>query len=307
MNSPNSIAWTLAGAGVAIAVVALIGTREEPRDRAPSSVHRFADLEQSVESLRIDVARLRQDLAEREPAIHAATPTTAEAGSQPGGSERSHGSRGTSVRAGGGSETSPAAMLAALKPEERERVEELRTLVGKFFGSRASEAETKRFWKLAKSGRMLDMALAAAEADVEADPQSVEARMQLAEVNVAKLYTLPRGAERRLWADQAQNQYRAILELDENNWEARNGLATGFFHTPANMNKTADAIREFEKLRAVQEVRAAEDRYAGVYVNLAILYRRGGDDEKARQVLEAGLRRYPQDEEIGKTLGLLKK
>jgi len=190
-------------------------------------------------------------------------------------------------------------------PAEREKVKELRSLVSKFFGRKANAAETKRFWKLAKSGRMMDMALAAAEADVESDPRSVDARMQLAEVNVAKIYSLPRGAERRIWADQARDQYTAVLALDENNWEARNGLATGYFHSPRNLNKTADAIREFEKLRSVQEVRAVEAKQAGVYVNLAVLYRRVGDEAKAQQVLRAGQVRHPQNKEIAKTMNLV--
>lgn len=297
MKSSIVIAWIVAGASVAIAVMAMIGTGEAPRDRAPPDGRRIGELERSIESVLDDVAQLRRELARRGESSFT-TPGVEPGSAVPRGSDSQRGSE--FVR-------SEPAVLAALKPEEREKVRELRSLVGKFFSNKATKAETKRFWKLSKSGKMLDMAIASAAADVEANPQSVDARMGLAEVNVAKLYTLPRGAERRLWADQAQDQYRAILAMDENHWEARNGLATGYFHSPKNLNKTADAVREFERLRTVQERGAVEKKQAAVYVNLAVLYRRVGNEAKAREVLEAGQRRHPDDEEIGKTLGLLQK
>ncbi len=152
-----------------------------------------------------------------------------------------------------------------------------------------------------------DTTHARAPADDRRLQRMKQAIESLAEVNLAKLYTLPRGAKRRLWAAEARDQNRAILELDGNNWEARNALATGYFHTPQNLNKTADAIAEFEKLRTVQEAGGVEARHAPVYVNLSILYRRVGQDDKAQEILEAGLRRHPQDKEITKTLDALGK
>jgi len=295
-----ALASILGGAIVAVGTALLtvgVLTAEPERSaaRAPADSRRIQRLEQAVEDLRVDVARLlraRQGGAETHEIRDRSTPSATE--SDPAASD-------------GGNVARVSPVLADLKPAEREEVLLFSSLARKFFAGKATKEETAKFWKLARSGKNLEFAIASAKADVEANPQSVEARMQLAEVNLAKLYTLPRGAERRLWAEQASEQYRAILELDENNWEARNAIATGYFHTPANLNKTADAIREFEKLRQIQEAGAAETRQAPVYVNLSILYRRVGKEDKAREILEAGLRRHPQDAELLKTLAALEK
>ena len=283
------LASTLGGAIVAVVTVLVTAEPERSAARAPTDTRRVQRLEQAIEDLRLDVARLQRSMT--------ATPIRSTPEPTERGPDESR--DGTVQRA--------APALADLKPAQREEVLLVRSLARKYFAGKASKEETERFWKLARSGKNLEFAIASAKADVEANPQSIEARMQLAEVNLAKLYTLPRGAERRLWADQATEQYHAILELDENNWEARNAIATGYFHTPANLNKTADAIREFEKLRQIQEAGAAETRQAPVYVNLSILYRRVGKEDKAREILEAGLRRHPQNAELLKTLAAWEK
>ena len=290
-----ALASIFGGAVVAVVTVLLTAEPERAPTRASARSRRIQQLEQEVEELRAEFAQLQRDIASG--AVLKGTPDRSAPGATPGELDASDGGTVSSV--------SPA--LADLKPAEREQVLLFSSLARKFFAGKASKEETERFWKLARSGKNLEYAIASAKAEVEANPQSVEARMQLAEVNLAKLYTLPRGAERRLWAEQASEQYRAILELDENNWEARNAIATGYFHTPANLNKTADAIREFERLRQIQEAGAAETRQAPVYVNLSILYRRVGNEEKARAILEAGLRRHPQNAEILKTLAAWEK
>jgi len=292
------VASILGGAGAAVAIVVLAGEPQGSPERAPTESRRIQRLEQAIEDLQADVARLQRAslAATGAPASEdRSTPTVTS------GRERDPDASGRGIV------ETKAPSLADLKPEEREQVIRFRSLARKFFAGKATKEETAQFWKLARAGKNLEYAIASAKAEVESNPQSVEARMQLAEVNLAKLYTLPRGAERRLWAEQAQEQYHAILELDENNWEARHAIATGYFHTPTNLNKTADAIREFEKLRQIQEAGAAEERQAPVYVNLSILYRRVGNNDKARQILEAGLRRHPQDKEILKTLGAWEK
>jgi len=290
-----ALASILGGAIVAGGTILLTAEPERSRARAPADSGRIQELEQAVEGLRAELAQLRRDI------------TVGDLVKGPRGRSAPGATLGELDATDGGTVSGVSSALADLKPEEREQVLLFSSLARKFFAGKASKAETERFWKLARSGKNLEFAIASAKAEVEANPQSVEARMQLAEVNLAKLYTLPRGAERRLWAEQASDQYRAILELDENNWEARNAIATGYFHTPANLNKTADAIREFEKLRQIQEAGAAETRQAPVYVNLSILYRRVGNEEKARAILDAGLRRHPQNAEILKTLAAWEK
>jgi len=292
------IASILGGAGLAVAIIVLAAEPKTARARMPDDSGRFRRLEQAIEDLRTDLARLQ-----RTPPASSGT-RASDSRPTPNGSPGSEREFEASNR---GTVANEAPLLDHLKPAEREEVLRFRSLARKFFAGKASKEETEQFWKLARSAKNLEFAIASAKAEVASNPQSVEARMQLAEVNLTKLYTLPRGAERRLWADQAQEQYRAILELDENNWEARHAIATGYFHTPTNLNKTADAIREFEKLRQIQEAGAAEERQAPVYVNLSILYRRVGNEEEARKILEAGLRRHPQDKEILKTLAALQK
>jgi len=168
-------------------------------------------------------------------------------------------------------------------------------LRSKVFAWNASAEESARFWELARTSNLLPQLIERLQAAVNREPDKVAARLQLAQAYVAKLYTVPNGPERGVWAVQAEGQWREVLKRDAANWEARFGLAFSLSQWPAFLNKTPDAIREFETLMTQQEAGRPAPRQAQIYVQLVRLYRGRGQADKATAALQRGLERHPDN------------
>ena len=175
-------------------------------------------------------------------------------------------------------------------------------LLPKVFKGEATADEQKRFWDLARNTGVVDERLRLEEAAVRVAPTDIPAKLDLAQTYIAKLFTVPPGPEMGVWGAKAETQWKDSLRLDDRNWEARFRLADSYLHYPEFLNKTPDSIREFETLRRQQEASSQEPRFSQTYVKLSLLYRRQGDPQKAREVLDAGALRFPADEEIRKSL-----
>ncbi|MHC4821746.1 MAG: tetratricopeptide repeat protein [Planctomycetota bacterium] len=141
---------------------------------------------------------------------------------------------------------------------------------------------------------------------MEAAPGDTGSRMDLAQGYVVKLFTTPPGPEMGVWATKAEGQWQEVLKIDDNHWEARFSLGTSWSRYPEFLNKTPDAIREFKKLRDVQEKLTPEPQHAQTYVQLALLHTRQNNKKAAREALKAGLERHPDNEDIQKTLDSMK-
>jgi cytochrome c-type biogenesis protein CcmH/NrfG len=173
-------------------------------------------------------------------------------------------------------------------------------------GGDATPEEQQRFWALVRSEGFADALVKDLEAAVEADPKNIDARMELTSGYYTKLFTVPAGPEMGTWAAKAEVQLKEVLSLDANHWDARNSLATSYSRYPEFLNKTPDAIQEFETLRKQQESNLAPTaEQSGVYLNLGMLYMRQNNKEKAREALESGVRRHPDDEDLRRTLETL--
>jgi tetratricopeptide (TPR) repeat protein len=184
---------------------------------------------------------------------------------------------------------------------------EFRNLRKKFFDEQASSEEQQRYWELSKAPGFLDALLAEQEAVVAKAPGDLEARMVLGDDYVSKLFTVPMGPEMGVWGGKAEGQWKDILRQDESHWQARFNLAFSWSQYPDFLNKAPDAIREFETLRRQQEGRSAEPRFAATYLQLRMLYVKQGNEPKAREALEEGLRRFPEDAELKKLKDSLEK
>ena len=69
--------------------------------------------------------------------------------------------------------------------------------------------------------------------------------------------------------------------------------------------KGQEAIEHFEKLRQMQSGLTPEAKHTTTYLQLAELYRSKGSLDKAREVLQDGAERHPDDETIRNALGML--
>ena len=97
--------------------------------------------------------------------------------------------------------------------------------------------------------------------------------------------------------ESATHSLQSALELDPAHWEARFTLAMVYLNMPAFLNKTADAIRELEVLRAPD---GSHDRphYALVWLRLGDAYRRTGRAADAQAAYAAGAKLFPANAEL---------
>lgn len=185
------------------------------------------------------------------------------------------------------------------KPElSKEDFDKLRT---KVLAGEATDDEEAEFWK---SSREHPELLKAIRADLEkkvADaPRDIEAKMNLARAYIETLLTMPDGPEKGAWSMKAVQQWNGVLEIDPNNWDAHASLGTNYSFWPDQFNKGPDAIKHFEAARKIQESAPSDPKYANTYVQLHKLYVKAGKTDDAKAVLEEGLRRFPNDEELTK-------
>lgn len=151
----------------------------------------------------------------------------------------------------------------------------------------------ERFWDLAKNTDIIDARMAELEGLVEGNPSDTEARMQLADYYLAKLFTVPSGPEQGLWGGKAEQQWKQVLELDPEHWDAQFTLANNYSYYPDFLNKTGDAISGLERAREIQQLLPPTEQHTQTYLSLARMYLRKGKSDEAREALEGGLDYHP--------------
>lgn len=179
--------------------------------------------------------------------------------------------------------------------------DELDALRKKVFAGDSTDDEEAEFWEAAKTRPdLLKGIIADLEKKVGDAPRDIDARMNLARGYLAKLFTATYGPEMGLWAGKAESQWKAVIDVEPNHWDAHYSLAFSYSQYPDFLNKRPDAIREFEALRKIQEASTPEPRHANTYLQLRNLYLKDNRTEDAQKVLDEGLRRFPDDEELKK-------
>ena len=184
----------------------------------------------------------------------------------------------------------------------RREFEELLALFGSDYDFDGTPEQMQRFYALARDAGLLDGSIAELEAHVARDAGDLDSRMQLADLYVAKLMTIPHGPEQGIWGERAEGQWRAVTELDPEHWRANFALGHNFAFYPDVMGKTREAIHYLEEARRIQENGAPDDEHVRVYLALSRLHSRQGDEDRARAVLESGLRRHPSNAELLRAL-----
>ena len=190
--------------------------------------------------------------------------------------------------------------------EKDRKRRELRAMMKKMFaGGFQGPDEQQAFFEMARESGLLGEVLEELEEAVVNDPQSIDNKMDLAEGYVAKLFTVPAGPEQGIWGGKAMEQWGNVLKLDPEHWEAQYSVAFSYSQYPDFMNKTADAINHFERALEIQNNRPPADGHALTYLQLANLYRKQGQADKARTMLRSGLDRHPSHGELTKALAAL--
>lgn len=164
----------------------------------------------------------------------------------------------------------------------------------------------EQFWEMARTTDVLDNTIDALQAQLASDPGDEEARMQLADAFVAKLLTVPFGPERGIWGERAEAEWQAVLDRNPQHWEAQYVLAYNYSMYPDFVAKTDEAIQGFENAVRIQEGSQHRPEHAQTYVQLAKMYEKKGQLDKAREALSRGASRHPGNESIAAELRRLR-
>ena len=203
------------------------------------------------------------------------------------------------------SPSNPSDRLSALIPGDKTAADtestatSFREMMAKLFQGEASEDEQLKFWEEARTGSHLTEVIAELEKVVGEDSEEISARMNLAQAYTVKLLGVPSGPEKGIYAAKAEQLWRDVLELEPDHYEAQFSIATSLSRYPAFLNRTGDAIAEFEKAIVIQEQPGSEIENPNAYLELHRLQLRDSDPAGALQTLERAVQRHPDHEEIG--------
>jgi tetratricopeptide (TPR) repeat protein len=156
----------------------------------------------------------------------------------------------------------------------------------------------------ARAARARDEDAATAAADraerlfrvqMAASPRSADARVGMARViGECRIGFAGFMSQARL-SGQSVELLREALALDSTHWAGRFTLAMNYFHTPAFLGRTDDAVREFERLIAQQGERPGPPVFAQPYLRLGELYVRQRRVADALAVWRRGAALFPHE------------
>ncbi|MEZ5323842.1 MAG: hypothetical protein R3F19_02065 [Verrucomicrobiales bacterium] len=123
---------------------------------------------------------------------------------------------------------------------------------------------------------------------------------------MAKVWSSPAGPEQGLWAGKAEGVWKEVLEIQPENWDAQRNIAFSYSQYPDFLNKTGEAIAEYEKVLTIQEA-APEPRegFANSYLEMARLQLKNGDPASALSTLERGTSAHPENAAITEQLNVI--
>ncbi|MGK0187495.1 MAG: hypothetical protein ACI9R3_003283 [Verrucomicrobiales bacterium] len=170
----------------------------------------------------------------------------------------------------------------------------------------ASEEEQLAFWQGAATSKRLDALIADLQAAAGEDSEDIVTRLSLAQAYVTKIWSSPAGPEQGLWAAKAETAWREVLKIAPDNWDAQRSIAFSYSQYPDFVNKTGDAIAEYEKTVALQEAAPEpKARFAKSYLELAKLHIKNGDPSSALATLEQGTSSHPEDTDLAEQLQVI--
>jgi hypothetical protein len=175
-------------------------------------------------------------------------------------------------------------------------------IVKRYASGTAVDDDMAELMKMAKDRPVFGRILEGLRRRIEANPDDIEARLQLVQAESAGIHVAESIADRAAIGQRVREQIAEVLKRDPDNWEARYTKAVGISHSQRDPKGRADAIREFEAVRTLQESRPLEPRFARTYAQLALVYLSERNTAKARETLEAGLARHPDSDALRRQL-----
>jgi RNA polymerase sigma factor (sigma-70 family) len=172
---------------------------------------------------------------------------------------------------------------------------------------KVSAEDQLAFWQSIKSGGKLDELIGELQETTLSATDDVDSRLTLGLAYVAKIWSLPDGPEKALWAGKAEGVWKEVIALEPQNWEAQRNIAFSYSRYPEFLNKTSDAITEYEQTLALQEAAPKPStEYANSYLEMSRLQIKVGDPVSALSTLQRGAAAHPDNALIAKQLEVIK-
>lgn len=191
-------------------------------------------------------------------------------------------------------------------PAQQKALAERFFKLGKAYSSgTATKEEAQELLRLSRDEGLMKLVVTDLEARIAENPDDLEARLQLVDVQSARVHSAESIVERAALRDGVRTQLGEVLKRDPDNWDARYISAVGISHSQRTPQGRAKAIGAFESLIKLQQGQPAEPRFAKTYGQLAGMHLQEKDVAKARAAVTAGLARYPDSEELRKMLEAL--
>jgi len=198
----------------------------------------------------------------------------------------------------------PAAATEDAGAAARARERSISDALAKLDDPALSDTARQRLWKELFEAGLGDQVLAELEALAERDPNNPNARCDLAQAYLQKLFNVPMGPEQGLWGTKADKAFDAALALDENHWEARFGKAVALSNWPAFLGKQPEAIKHFEVLIQQQSRQASQPHFVNTHLILGNMYMQAGQKDKALATWQQGAAQFPSNESLRKQIEL---
>lgn len=168
---------------------------------------------------------------------------------------------------------------------------------------KATPDEQLAFWDEVKNSGQLDDFIAKLKEATAAAPDDITTRLDLGLAYVSKIWSSPDGPAKGIWAGKAEQVWQEVLAIDPQNWEAQRNIAFSHSQYPDFLNKTGEAIKDYETTIAIQEkISEPRDGFADSYLQLARLHIKNGDPASARATLEQGLAALPNNPALANQL-----
>jgi len=191
-----------------------------------------------------------------------------------------------------------AARAAEPEPAPAEKPRSARDAFEALTSGNLSRAEREKLWKELRETGDADQVIALFEARAKERPDDPEAQLELGQAYLQKIFSVPDGPEKGLWAVKADQAFDQALALDDHNWEARFTKAVSLSFWPPLFGKQSSAIQNFETLVAQQDQLPQQPQFAETHLMLGNMYLQQGKTDKALAAWQKGLSYFPNHAQL---------